>query len=403
MHIPRNWVEPNRSVLCIATKHAMSSRTEPFGSLSVLLKAISMSSTTVNNPPVAVPEKKTTSIRRIIMLALLVVAVGVAAKYGLEWFNNGRFMLSTDDAYVQADTSVLGAKISGYVAEVPVADNSSVKAGDVILKLDGADYQFAVDAALAKIESQKAAIAVIGQQKVAQGSAIAAALAQMSIAKASELNAVLTQQRASQMVKSNAGSQQALDDANRARDTAEANISVVQANIDAAKAQLGVLSANEAQANSVLAELNVGLKKAQHDMSFVEVKAPFDGVVANRAVEPGQFVQAGTRLMALVPTTQSYVEANFKETQLNDIRVGQKALITVDAFKGETFEGKVLSVSPASGAEFSLLPPENATGNFTKITQRFPVKVSLPTALAAKIRPGLSVVIEVDSRDKGTN
>ena len=362
-----------------------------------------MSSTTAHNPPVAVPEKKATSIRRIILLALLIVALGAAAKYGLEWFQNGRFMFSTDDAYVQADTSVLGAKISGYVAEVPVADNSSVKAGDVILKLDSADYQFAVDAALAKIESQKAAIAVIGQQKVAQGSAIAAALAQMASAKASELNAVLTQQRASQMVKSNAGSQQALDDANRARDTAEANISVVQANIDAAKAQLGVLSANEAQANNVLAELNVALKKAQHDMSFVEVKAPFDGVVANRAVEPGQFVQAGTRLMALVPTTQSYIEANFKETQLNDIRVGQKAFITVDAFKGETFEGKVISVSPASGAEFSLLPPENATGNFTKITQRFPVKVSLPPALAAKIRPGLSVVIEVDSRDKGTN
>ena len=361
-----------------------------------------MSSTAIN-PPVADTAKKTTSIRRIIMLALLVVAVGVAAKYGWEWFQNGRFMLSTDDAYVQADTSVLGAKIPGYVAEVPVADNSNVKAGDIILKLDGADYQFAVDAALAKIESQKAAIAVIGQQKVAQGAAVAGALAQMASAKAAELNAVLTQQRASQMVKSNAGSQQALDDANRARETAAANIAVVQANIDAAKAQLGVLLANEAQANNVLAELNVGLQKAQHDMSFVDVKAPFDGVIANRAVQPGQFVQAGTRLMALVPTTQSYVEANFKETQLNDIRVGQKAYITVDAFKGEKFEGKVISLSPASGAEFSLLPPENATGNFTKITQRFPVKVSLPAELAAKIRPGLSVVVEVDSRDKGTN
>ncbi len=380
----------------------MSSNTEPFGAFPFLLKVTFMSSTAIN-PPAAIPAKKATSIRRIIMLGLLVVAVGVAAKYGWEWFQNGRFMLSTDDAYVQADTSVLGAKIPGYVAEVPVADNSNVKAGDIILKLDGADYQFAVDAALAKIESQKAAIAVIGQQKVAQGAAVAGALAQMASAKAAELNAVLTQQRASQMVKSNAGSQQALDDANRARETAAANIAVVQANIDAAKAQLGVLSANEIQANNVLAELNVALQKAQHDMSFVDVKAPFDGVIANRAVQPGQFVQAGTRLMALVPTTQSYVEANFKETQLNDIRVGQKAFITVDAFKGEKFEGKVISVSPASGAEFSLLPPENATGNFTKITQRFPVKVSLPAELAAKIRPGLSVVVEVDSRDKGTN
>jgi membrane fusion protein, multidrug efflux system len=353
--------------------------------------------------PAATSAKKASPIRRIILLSLLVVAVGTAAKYGWAWFQDGRFMLSTDDAYVQADTSVLGAKISGYVAEVPVADNSAVKAGDVILRLDGADYQFAIDAAKAKIASQNAAIAVVSQQHISQGSQVAAAIAQMASAKSIELHAVLTQQRASQMIKTNIGSQQALDDANQARDTAAANIAVAQANIDSAKAQLGVLSANEAQAKSVLAELNVALQKAEHDMNFVEIKAPFDGVIANRAVEPGQFVTAGTRLMALVPTTQSYVQANFKETQLSDIRAGQKAFITVDAFQGERFEGKVLSVSPASGAEFSLLPPENATGNFTKITQRFPVKISLPRELAAKIRPGLSVVVEVDSRDKGAN
>jgi membrane fusion protein (multidrug efflux system) len=143
------------------------------------------------------------------------------------------------------------------------------------------------------------------------------------------------------------------------------------------------------------------LAKAERDLSFTEIKAPFDGVIANRAVEPGQFVSAGSRLLALVPTQLSFVTANFKETQIASIHAGAKAEITIDAYKGETFEGKVDSISPASGAEFSLLPPDNATGNFTKITQRVPVKVSVPPELAAKLRPGMSATVSIDSRDKG--
>ncbi len=144
--------------------------------------------------------------------------------------------------------------------------------------------------------------------------------------------------------------------------------------------------------------MNTTLAKAERDLSFTSVRAPFDGTVANRAVEPGQFVQGGTRLMALVPADGAYIEANFKETQLADLHAGQKAEISIDALDGEVFEGHVLSLAPASGSEFSLLPPENATGNFTKITQRVPVKVSVPPELAAKLRPGLSVTVTVDTR-----
>jgi membrane fusion protein (multidrug efflux system) len=310
-------------------------------------------------------------------------------------------MVSTDDAYVKADTSVLSTKVAGLVTETPVLNNTPVKAGTVLLRLDTKDYELAIADAKAKIATQQAGIAVIGKQKAAQEAQIASAQAQAQVAKAGELNAVLTQQRTSQMVKSNVGSQQALDDANRARDVAEAGITQADAGIQAAVAQLAVLDANEVQAQAVLANLNVSLEKAQHDLDSAEIKAPFDGVVANRAVAPGEFVGPGTNLMALVPVQTSFITANFKETQLGTIHPGQKVEIDVDAFKGETFEGKVASISPASGAEFSLLPPDNATGNFTKITQRFPVKILLPPELSAKLRPGMSVAVSVDTRDKG--
>ena len=345
--------------------------------------------------------KKSSSIRRIILGAVALIALAVAGKYGYEYATVGRFMVSTDDAYVKADTSVLSTKVAGLVAETPVLNNTAVKAGTVILRLDTKDYELAIEDAKAKIATQQAAIAVIGKQKAAQEAQISSAQAQAQVAKATELNAVLTQQRASQMVKTSVGTQQALDDANRARDIAEAGIIQADAGIAAAQAQLGVLDANQVQAEAVLANLNVALEKAQHDMDSAEIKAPFDGVVANRAVAPGEYVGPGTNLMALVPVQLSFITANFKETQLPSIHVGQKVEIEVDAFKGENFEGKVASISPASGAEFSLLPPDNATGNFTKITQRFPVKILLPPELSAKLRPGMSVAVSVDNRDKG--
>ncbi len=349
--------------------------------------------------PAAPPRKPI--VRRIILGTVLLAALAAAGNYGYQWFTVGRFQISTDDAYAKADMSLLGAKIAGTVKDVPVADNAAVKAGEVVLRLDDGDYKLAVDAATARIETQKSSLATIAVQETAQQSQIAATEAQLESAKAAELNAVLTQNRASQLIKSNAGSQQALDDATRQRAVTAANVIVAQANIDAAKAQIGFLNAKAAEVQSGLNELTIALAKAKSDLSFTEIKAPFDGVVANRDVEPGQYVGPGTRLMALVPTTQSFIEANFKETQIVDIHVGQKALITIDAFGGEKYEGVVQSISPTSGAEFSLLPPENATGNFTKITQRIPIKISVPPALAIKLRPGLSVVVSVDLRDSG--
>ena len=351
----------------------------------------------------AAAPKKSPPIRRIMLIALAIVVLGFAARYAYHYVTIGRFQISTDDAYVKADTSILSAKIAGLVIDTPVRNNAAVKVGDVVLRLDAKDYQLAVTASKAKLATQQAALSVFAQQKLAQNAQVLAAQAQVQSAKAVELNAAQTQQRVSQMVKTNVGTQQALDDANRARDTAQASVTAADSNVSAAQAQLGVLDASEQQAKAAMAELQVALDKAEHDMSFAEIRAPFDGVIANRAVTLGQFVQPGTNLMALVPVQKSFITANFKETQLGDIHPGQKVAVTVDALKSETFEGVVDSISPSSGAVFSLLPPDNATGNFTKITQRFPVKVLLPPDVSMKLRPGQSVSVDIDTRDKGSN
>jgi membrane fusion protein, multidrug efflux system len=367
--------------------------------------ALKLAPTTVEKDAAPAPaaKLKRPAFRRIIMSGVVLAALLAAADYGYNWFQLGRFQVSTDDAYVKSDMSQLGAKIAGYVIEIPIAENSAVKAGDVILKLDDGDYILAVAAAQAHISTQQANIATFTKQIDAQKSQVDAAKAQLVSAQAIEINAVKTQNRASQLVKNSAGTMQELDAATSARTTAEAAVNVAQANIVAAKAQVEILNAQSAAAQSAVGQLQIELQQAQRNLDATHIKAPFDGVVANRAVQLGQFVSPGTNLMALVPTQNSFIVANFKETQINNMHPGQKALISVDAFGGQEFAGWVNSVAPASGSEFSLLPPENATGNFTKITQRLPVKISLPPDLAAKLRPGLSVTVTVDLRDTGTD
>ncbi len=351
--------------------------------------------------PAAAPvetKKRPPIMRRAIIGAVILAALSGAAYYGHHWYVLGRFQVSTDDAYVKTDMAQLGAKVAGYVTEIPAVENAAVKAGDVILKLDDGDYKLAVDAAKARIETQKAVIDGFASQTEAQKAQIAAAEARLASAEAEEGNTLATLNRATALIKAKVVSQQTLDDSTLKHDSSEASVNEAQANILAARAQIDVIAANRVEAERTLTELNTTLAKAERDLSFTSVRAPFDGTVANRAVEPGQFVQGGTRLMALVPADGAYIEANFKETQLADLHAGQKAEISIDALDGEVFEGHVMSLAPASGSEFSLLPPENATGNFTKITQRVPVKVSVPAELAAKLRPGLSVTVSVDTR-----
>ena len=332
---------------------------------------------------------------------MALIALGFGAWKGWSWWTEGRFHVSTDDAYVKAETATVAARTSGTIVATPFADGARVKAGDVLVEIDPIDARLAIDAAEARIATQNATLARIEAQIGAQKAQVAQAEAQLVSAKAGADNADITFERATRLVATAAVSQQTLDQARSDRDKAHAAVTAAEAGIAAARGAEAVYVAQKAEAEQGARELAVALDKARRDASFTRVVAPFDGVVGNRAAQVGALVQPGTRLLALVPLDRVYVEANFKETQLKRIRPGQKAVIEVDAFGGATVEGRVTGLSPATGAQFSLLPPENATGNFTKIVQRVPVRIEVTGEAArdGRLRAGLSVVADVDTRD----
>ena len=338
--------------------------------------------------------------RQIALGVLLAAAVGVAGWFGYDWWTIGRFTVSTDDAYVQAYNTTLATKVSGYLASVPVTDNTYVHTGDVIATLDDGDYRLAVDSARGKVATQQATIARIGHQIAAQEAAVEQAKTQLVSAQAAATRTELELVRQNQLVARDASSRQLLEQAQANRDQAVAAVNGAKAAIDSAAANVDVLRGQEQEAISSLDELKTALAKAEHDLSFTVIRAPLDGVIGNRAVQTGDYVQTGQRLASLVPLDEVYVNANFKETQLARLRPGQKATIAVDALPEHAIEGMVESFSPASGAVFSLLPPDNATGNFTKIVQRLPVRIRVPTVVAREglLRPGMSVVVSVNTK-----
>src|SRR5262249_3595494 len=285
---------------------------------------------------------------------------------GQYWWTVGRFTVTTDDAYVRAYNTTLAAKIAGYVANVAVQDNTYIHAGDVIATIDDGDYRLAVDAPRDKVATQQATIDRIGRQITAQQSSVTQAKAQLTSSEAASKRAQLELNR-QQTLAARDYARQALEQAQANRDQAAAAVTSAQAAIDAAEANVDVFKAQQQEAIRTLAELQTAQAKAERDLSFTVIRAPIDGVLGNRAVQEGDYVQTGQRLASLVPLDAVYVEANFKETQLANLQPGQPVSISVDAIPGHKVEGTVESLSPASGAIFSLLPPDNATGNFTKI------------------------------------
>lgn len=339
--------------------------------------------------------------RRWAVLGVLLAGAAAFGGYeGYGWWTQGRFMVSTDDAYVQAEITILAAKVSGYVAEVDVVNNQSVKAGDVIARIDDGDYRLALESARDKLATQASTITRIGRQVEAAKAAVAQAAAQVDAAKADAQRAASDYARQMQLAQSDYTSRARLEQAKADRDRAEAAVKSAEAALAAANANIEVLTAQQGEAEHVRAELATAANKAERDLSFTVIRAPVDGVVGNKAVQVGTFVQPGARLAAIVPLNTVHIDANFKETQLARLKPGQKVDIEVDAYPGRDFVGTVESVSPASGSVFSLLPPENATGNFTKIVQRVPVRVAVSPEVADKglLRPGLSVWVSVDTR-----
>ena len=322
------------------------------------------------------------------------------AWYGFNYVTAGRYMVSTDDAYVKADATTLAAKVAGYVSSIEVSDNTYVHTGDVIARIDDGDYKLAAAAARDKMATQRATVERIGRQISAQQAQVQQTKAQLASAQAQARRAQSELERQQTLAGKEFASKQTLEQAQSNRDQTAAAVLGAQAAIDQAAANVDVLKAQQQEASRTLDELQTALAKAERDLSFTLIRAPVDGVIGNRAVRTGDFVQTGQRLASVVPLDEVYIDANFKETQLARLQPGQPVAVDVDAIPGHEINGEVLSVSPASGSTFSLLPPDNATGNFTKIVQRIAVRIQVPADVAARrqLRPGMSVVVNVNTK-----
>jgi membrane fusion protein (multidrug efflux system) len=351
-------------------------------------------------PAAAETQKKKRSARQIVLPIIGLGLLAGAAWYGYDYWTVGRFMINTDDAYVHVDMASVAPKITGYVEHVAATENEHVKAGDPLVTIDAGDYRIALEEARAKIATEEKTLDRIDAQIEAAKASLQQAEAQKAAAVAAADNAKRTRDRAQRLVATKVGTQAQLDDAQTAVEQADANLSGADAQIAAANANIGVLKAQYEEAKSSIASLDLARDKAMRDLSFTVLRAPYDGVVGNLSVKEGDLVSPGQKLGVVVPLNKLYITANFKETQLAKMEPGEKVHVSVDAMDGGGFEGTLSSLAPASGALFSLLPPENATGNFTKVVQRVPVRIEIPADVLAKgkLRAGLSVVVDVDSR-----
>ncbi|WP_417694703.1 HlyD family efflux transporter periplasmic adaptor subunit [Roseibium sp.] len=348
--------------------------------------------------PAEAPKKKGKG--KLILLALVVIG-GTAGVYeGHAWWTHGRFMETTDDAYVSADITTVLSKVSGYVTDVAVEDNRLVKAGDVLIRIEDGDYRLAVQSAQDSLGSAQATVERMTDQIRAAEVSISEEEASLRVTEASREEANLTFDRQTRLTKSNVASQATLDTARTGLQGADANVDKARAAVELAKANVAVLKGQRKESIQLVQAAKTALEKAERDLEFTVVRAPVDGVVGNRAAQVGSFLQAGSRVAAIVPIANAHVNANFKETQLDEVLPGASVSITIDAYPDMTFTGQVSSISPATGSVFSLLPSENATGNFTKVVQRIPVKIAVqnPDMARYPLRPGMSVVVDVDTR-----
>jgi membrane fusion protein (multidrug efflux system) len=338
--------------------------------------------------------------RSLLLGATAIALIAAGAYYGHDYWTVGRFEISTDDAYVKADSSSIAPKVSGYIADVLVGDNETVKAGQPLARIDDRDYVTAVDQAKADVAAAEATVDAKQASLDIQQSTIAAASATIDVDRANETFAEQNDKRYAGLATNGFASVQTAQQAAAQIASAKAAIIRDTASLQGATMQVGLLKAELAQARAALGHSQAVQHQAELSLSYATIVAPLDGVVGNRTLRVGQYVQAGTQLMSVVPTTAAYVIANYKETQLTDVRPGQIVDIDVDMFPGRIYHGRVDSLAPASGQEFALLPPDNATGNFTKVVQRIPVKIVLDadSVAAGDLRPGMSVQPSIDTK-----
>jgi membrane fusion protein (multidrug efflux system) len=329
-------------------------------------------------------------------VALLVAALLLGDRH----WTVGRFMESTDDAYVKADSTTVAPKVSGYVAEVLVDDNQPVKKGQILARIDDRDLQTALHEADANLAAASAAVNNLSAQLTAQEPRIREAQADLQVALTATELARHNNARRREMARVGYGSEEQADDASTDLRKTIAGVARSQAALAGSREQVEVLVTQRQLAEAQFQRAVATRQQAELNLNYTVLRAAIDGSVGARTVRVGQLVHAGTQLMEIVPLQQTYVVANFKETQIRQMRAGERAHIRVDAFRGDELTARVDSIAPASGLEFSLLPPDNATGNFTKIVQRVPVKLVFEgrSNLTGRLRPGMSVDVAVDTR-----
>lgn len=331
-------------------------------------------------------------------IALLALAGG--GLYGRYWWETGRFIESTDDAYVGGDVTVIASRIPGIVAEVLVRDNQRVAAGDLLIRLDDRDYRAALAKAEASVAGQDATLLNLAATRRLQEAVIAQNRAELAGAEAEAARTRFDVDRYRELSSKSYASEQRFQQADADDKKATSAVAKARASLDAAERRIAVIDTQSQQADATRAQAVAERDAAGLNLGYTEIRAPTDGVVGNRSARAGSYATTGAGLIALVPADGLWVDANFKESQLAQMRPGQTVGIVADVLPDETFTGHVESLAPATGAQFSVLPPENATGNFTKIVQRVPVRIRLDGdgGRLGRLRPGLSVTASVDRR-----
>ena len=340
-------------------------------------------------------------------MAAVLIAFGFIALATLRWdaWVGSAVIQSTNDAYVKADVTRLSSRVAGEVLTVAVDDFQRVKAGDLLVQIDPADYEAQVALAQAGVDAVQAAFDNLANQVELQYATIAQAEAQQVSAAAQEVETHEEQDRQQSLSQTDAGTRQKLEQAVAAHARAQADVRASRAVIAAQRHQIEVLSGTKKQRAADIEAAKATLAAARLKLGYTRITASFDGVVGERQVQPNDYVNIGSNLIEVVPLPNVYVIANYKETQLTRVRPGQSVDVTVDSFPNERLHGRVERISPASGSQFALLPPDNATGNFTKVVQRIPVRIALDKGqpLLERLLPGMSVVTQIHSDQAGAD
>jgi len=342
------------------------------------------------------------SVKKALLVAALLLAGIGATVFARHWWTVGRFIETTDDAYVGGDVTVIAPEVSGFISTLAVADNEQVRAGDLLVRLDDRDYRAALAKAEAAVAIQSATLTNLDATHHLQEAIISQAQAEIAATDAETTRARDDQARYRKLVKSGAASAQNSEKADTDYKEAVAAGDKARAALTAAQRTLDVIETQKLQTQAAWQQAVAERDVAKLNLSYTELRAPIDGIVGNRSAQVGAYAQTGAQLISLVPAHGLWIDANFKEDQIAGMHAGSPVTVKVDLIGGRIFHGHVVSIAPATGAQFSVLPPENATGNFTKIVQRIAVRIVLDNeqATSGQLRPGLSVTAKVDTRER---